>query len=180
MQITSKIIIGLIFFIVLLLGLGAWDIRQNNIKTIVSGQAHAGIFDDISTAIKGHIDDVIDRQKDDEFITGEVKAKGEFTLSKDSIHWAEGSVQVIEKEGKMFIQLGEDFEAGLAPDLYIFTSKDVIDSQSALDKTYKANLQKLVKGSGASFYDIHHRSKVKSIVIWCQAFNQWMGTAIIK
>jgi len=73
--------------------------------------------------------------------------------------------------------LNEDFEAGLAPDLYIFTSTDVIDSQSALDKTKKMNLIKLKKGSGASFYEVE--GNIKSIVIWCQAFNQWMGSAIL-
>jgi len=32
----KKIIIGLIFLIMFILGFGAWDIRQNNIKEISS------------------------------------------------------------------------------------------------------------------------------------------------
>jgi len=178
MSITTKIIVGISFFIMFLLGWGAYDIRQNNIKTISSGEAHAGILDDITTAITGHYNDAKDRFKDDEFITGEVKASSEFTLSKDSIHWAEGGVQVIINKGKTYIQLDESFEAGLAHDLYIFTSNKIIDSQTDLNNAVKMNLQKLKKGSGASFYEV--KGEIKSIVIWCQAFNQWMGTAIVK
>ena len=179
MSITTKIIVGLSFFIMFLLGWGSWDIRQNNIKTIVSGEAHAGIFDDILDAAKGHTNDIIERiTVDDEFVTGDVVKSGEFTLTKDSIHWAKGGVQVIDMNGKTYIQLDETFEAGLAPDLYVFTSDKTIDSQQALNRDVKSNLQKLNKGSGASIYEV--TGDIKSIVIWCQAFNQWMGTAIVK
>jgi len=179
MSTATKIIIGLIFFIVFLLGFGAWDIRQNNIKTISSGEVHAGILDDITTAITGHYNDAKERLfVEDEIISGTILAESEFTLSKDSIHWAEGSVSIIEADdGKKYIQLGKDFEAGLAPDLYIFTSTDLIDSQSALDKATRFNLYKLKKGSGASVYQV--TGNIKSIVIWCSAFNQWMGTAVV-
>ena len=177
MKLSTKILVGLSFFIMFLLGWGAWDIRQNNIKTISSGEVHAGILDDITTAVTGHINDVIDRQKDDEFISGNIIKKAEFTLSKDSIHYVNGSLQVIESKGKTYIQLNEDFASGLAPDLYILTSEDIIDSQSDLDNTNKMNLIKLKKGSGASYYEVE--GNIKSVVIWCQAFNQWMGSAIL-
>ena len=178
MSISNKIIIGLIFFIVFILGLGAWDIRQNNIKTIVSGQAHAGILDDISTAITGHAKDLKDRiLKDQEFITGEVIKSGEFTYSKDSIHWANGTLDIVKKDGKTYIQLNESFETGLAPDLYIFTSTSVIKTQGDVNVAKKENLQKLKLGKGASFYEV--KGDIKSIVIWCKAFNQLMGSAVV-
>ena len=183
MKLSTKIIAGIIFFLVALLTWGSWDIRQNNIKSIASGMgtsANAGLLDDITAAVGGHISDVIDRSKDDEFIPGNTITKSEFTLSKDSIHWAEGGVSLVYDKGLTYIQLEPDFEAGLAPDLYIFTSKDRIDSQSALNRTEKLNLTKLKKGSGASYYLLDDVEDIKSIVIWCKRFNQWMGSAIIK
>jgi len=175
----NKILIGVILFIIFILGFGAWDIRQSNLISISSGKAHAGIIDDITTAITGHVKDIKDRVlTDDEFVEGKVISESEFTLTKDSIHWAKGGVKIIEMNNDKYIQLNEDFEAGLAPDLYIFTSTDIIDSQSDLDKTVKSNLIKLKKGSGASIYKVS--GDIKSIVIWCKAFNQWMGTAVVQ
>lgn len=177
MSISNKIIIGLIFFIVFVLGLGAWDIRQNNIKSIVSG-ANAGILDDIKDAITGHAEDLYDRVlEDDTFITGIVIKSGEFTYSKDSIHWANGSLDIIEKNGKTYIQLNKDFESGIAPDLYLFTSKSEIKTQGDVDISTKDNLIKLTKGSGASFYEV--KGDFKSVVIWCKRFNQLMGSAVL-
>ena len=181
MKLSTKILIGLIFFIMFILGLGAWDIRQNNIKSISMGMpsAEAGILEDIGAAIGGHIDDVADRLKDDEFIPGDRIDNFEFTYSKDSIHYANGSGEIVVKDGKTYIQLNEDFSAGLAPDLYIFTSNKRITTQADVNRAEKMNLTKLKKGSGASYYEIDPKD-VKSIVIWCKRFNQLMGSAIVK
>lgn len=178
----KKILIGLSIFCVFIIGLGAWDIRQSNIKSIVSGNtAQAGIFDDITNAIDGHIHDIKDRiLVDDQFITGDVISESKFTYSKDSIHWANGTVKIVEANGKYYIQLGEDFEAGLAPDLYILTSESVIKTQTDLDLAKKDNLIKLAKGKGATVYEITNVEDINSIVIWCQRFNQLMGSSVIS
>ena len=173
---ANRIMWIVIIAIVFILGFGAWDIRNNNIKSIASGQAHASIFTDAWDAITGHVDDVVDRQKDDEFINGEIIKQSTFEFTKDSIHWAEGSVEIIKNKDGYFIQLGKDFEAGLAPDLYIFTSKNKIVNQEDVNNASKDNLKKLVKGSGASYYYIPSKD-IKSIVIWCKQFNQFMGSA---
>lgn len=165
----NKILYTLSAFIVFMIGVAFFTI---------SNESKAFSFNDIKTAITGHIDDAVDRFKDDQFVNGVTTKSSSFTLTKDSIHWAEGNVFIVEKDNKKYVQLGNTFEAGLAPDLYIFTSSKIISSQHDVDVASKDNLQKLVKGSGASFYEVS--GDIKSIVIWCQAFNQWMGTAIIK
>ena len=40
----------------------------------------------------------------------------------DAAHWVKGSVSIVEMDGEKYVQLNEDFEAGLAPDLYIYIS----------------------------------------------------------
>ena len=180
MSLSTKILTGIIFFIIFLVGLGAWDIRQSNIKNISLGMptANAGILDDIGAAIGGHIDDFKDRSKADEFISGTTIKSGEFTYTKDPVHYAEGDVMLIEKDGETYVQLGTNFVAGFAPDLYIYTSTSTITSQSDVDLITKTNLQKLTKGSSASYYKV--TGDVKSVVIWCKRFNQFMGSAIVK
>ena len=161
---------------IFLLGIWGWNERQTNIISISAGNGvQVSFLDDIKDAITGHIDDVIDRQKEDKFIDGLIETSTTFTNVKDNIHWAKGSVEIIYKDGLRYIQLGSDFEAGLAPDLYIYTSPKILKNQADIDQNQKFNLTKLTKGSGASYYLI--TGDVKSIVIWCQRFNQFMGSA---
>ena len=186
MSIANKIIIGLVIFIVFLLGVGSWDIRQNNIKSISLGNAaHAGIFDDISDAISGHYNDAVDRLKDDEVIDGRtIINQSSFTWSSDSIHYANGSVDIVKVNDKFYVQLNKDFNAGFAPDLYVYLTKGHIKSDSQFkNETMKLELGKLVKGSGASYYEVpSHLSKYAtavpfSVVIHCKRFDEPMGAA---
>ena len=170
----------LIILGIFIIGVLSWNDRQKNIISISNGEnIQVSFIDDIFDAVKGHIEDIEDRQKDDSFINGEIESNWKFKYTKDSIHWAEGSAEIVNHNGTKFIQLLSDFDSGLAPDLYIFTSSDIIKTQEDLDKTKKQNLRKLIKGSGASFYQIDN-SDIKSIVIWCKRFNQFMGSAIIQ
>ena len=58
-------------------------------------------------------------------------------------------------KGTNYVQLGKDFEAGLAPDLYIYASvrADIVDEESFFDSP-QVELGKLIKGTGASFYEL--------------------------
>lgn len=161
---------------IFLLGIWGWNERQSNLISISSGQGvQVSFLSDAWDAFTGHIEDIQDRQKEDKFINGLIETSTTFTNVKDSIHWAEGSVEIIYKDGLRYIQLGSDFEAGLAPDLYIFTSPKVLKNQADIDQSQKFNLTKLSKGSGASYYLVS--GDIKSIVIWCKQFNQFMGSA---
>ena len=68
----------------------------------------------------GHVDDAVDRFKDDTFVDGIHKKASTFSWSSDSIHYVDGGVSIVKKDGQKFVQLGTDFKAGLAPDLYIY------------------------------------------------------------
>ena len=87
---------------------------------------HANWLSDIRDAIAGHIDDVENRiNHNDEFVEGIVINKGMFRdtdIGRDSIHWANGSVEIIENDEGKFIQLLDDFKSGHAPDLYIYVA----------------------------------------------------------
>ena len=169
----------IVIAIVFLVGFLSWQDRQENIIEISKGNyTEMSFLDDIGAAISGHIEDYKNRNKSDEFVNGLIESKLEFTYSKDSIHYANGSAEIIYKDGIRFIQLLSDFEAGFAPDLYILTSNDLIKTQEDLDNAKKDNLQKLKKGSGASYYQVE--GDFKSVVIWCKRFNQLMGSAIVS
>ena len=142
--------------------------------------AHAGWFEDIGKAIDGHVSDIKERITiDDAHVTGIDIAKTTFTFTKDAIHWAEGDVSVVRSIDGEYVQLEETFKSGLAPDLFIVLSDKVITNQAQLDAAPKTTLMKLTKGSGASYYKIPQELKLKTVVIWCKSFNQFMGSAIL-
>ena len=60
------------------------------------------------TIILGHTEDIISRLSDDQLIEGKATSEGEFDQEaegRDAAHWANGTVQIIEKDGKRYIQL---------------------------------------------------------------------------
>ena len=84
-------------------------------------------------------------------------------------------------DGKTYVQLNEDFEAGLAPDLYIYvsTSATPIVDEKSFFATTQLELSKLGKGSGASFYEVPAGIKPAQVTIWCKRFSEFMGSATI-
>ena len=146
----------------------------------ISGESKAFSWSDIKDAVTGHVTDVKDRLKDDQFVNGIEISKSSNPWSSDSIHYVEGSVSIVKKDGDLFVQLNEDFAAGLAPDLYIYLAAGHIDSDAEFVNNKKIELGKLIKGSGASYYKIpkfltkYHTSPF-SVVIHCKRFNEPMG-----
>ena len=148
----------------------------------ISTESKAGIFDSIKDAVIGHVEDAKDRFKDDSFIDGVHKKASTFSWSSDSIHYANGGVSIVKKDGQKYVQLGTDFSAGLAPDLYIYLAPGHIDSDAEFVNGNKLELGKLIKGSGASFYEIpsylnSYQDEPFSVVIHCKRFNEPMGAA---
>ncbi len=164
----NKILIAIAAFFLMF---GVWAFNE----------VRAGIFDDIKGAITGHYDDLKERVfVENEYADGLTIATTEFKYTKDSLHWAEGSVSIVKDGDKKYLQLHGDFEAGLAPDLYVYISSDIIKSQADFDKLWVVELAKLKKGSGASYYEIETALDIKSIIIQCKRFNQFMGSALIE
>ena len=136
--------------------------------SLTAVKANALSFSDITDAITGHVSDISDRiLVEDEHIDGHVVATAEFTESADSIHWVNGSFSVIFKHGKTYVQLNDDFEAGLAPDLYLYVN-DMVE------------IAKLTKGVGASYYEIPDHIVVERVIIWCKRFSQFMGAGNVN
>lgn len=169
----NKILYGLMSFIVVMLTVAFFTI---------SGESKAGIFDDIRDAFTGHVEDVKDRYlKDDQFVEGDKKLFSVADWSSDSIHYIDGAASIIQdKNGQKFVQLEEDFAAGLAPDLYVYLAEGHITSDAQFVNGRKMELGKLIKGSGASFYEIPkflngYSDRKFSVVIHCKRFNEPMG-----
>ena len=149
--------------------------------------ASAGLFDRIKDAITGHTDDIIERVTvDDQYAPGNVQASNNFRtddVGNDAAHWVKGTAQTVRDfaADKNYVQLQNNFKAGLAPDLYIYISlvdKKIVDEQS-FNSVEQIELGKLVKGKGASFYEVPAHiniQDIQSITIWCKRFSQFMGS----
>ena len=148
----------------------------------IAGTANALSWSDVKEAITGHTTDLIDRYtEEDTFAPGQPIMAGSFREDdpgQDAAHWVKGSVYLMEGQGTNYIQLGQDFEAGLAPDLYIYASAmpDIVDEESFFN-SHQVELGKLIKGTGASFYELPDGLSPKSVTIWCKRFSQFMGSA---
>lgn len=170
--------IGVVAFFVMIAG------------STIYNESKAGIFDSIRDAVVGHVEDAVDRFKDDEYVTGLDLKESYFSWSSDSIHYANGGVKLIKNPvtQKIFVQLDDTFNAGFAPDLYIYVTMGHIKSDAQFVNGEKIELGKLKKGSGASYYEIpadlvekysdpkYHNEKF-SVVIHCKRFNEPMGAA---
>ena len=154
--------------------------------TAFSVNANAGIFDDIVDAIGGHITDVTDRiNHEDQHVSGNTLSASEFRDTdpgRDSVHWANGGVSLIDRDGVRHIQLDTDFATGPAPDLYIYiANKKVVDEKSFWEAD-ATELSKLKSGSGAQHYELPAGFSTDNleIIIWCKRFGEYIGAATLK
>ena len=143
--------------------------------------------EEVQDATKGHVTDIIERVTvNDQYAPGNVQASNNFRTDDvgiDAAHWVKGTAQTVRDfaNDKNYVQLQNNFKAGLAPDLYIYISlvdKKIVDEQS-FNSVEQIELGKLVKGSGASFYEVPAHiniQHIQSITIWCKRFGQFMGS----
>lgn len=143
--------------------------------------AHAGLFDSVKTIVGGHIDDIASRFEDDQFVKGDVVAQVKFReddRGQDMLHHGSGTVQLIKNSDGQFIQLGTDFSSTPGPDYHIYISQDIaIDHEDAFIKKNQIELGRLIKGSGATFYQLPDGAKFQSVTIWCKAFGEFIVSA---
>ena len=144
--------------------------------------ASAGIFDSIKTIVVGHTKDIASRLTEDEFVEGDVILGGAFDETaegRDPIHWANGTVMIVRKDGKQYIQLHSDFNSGPLPDGWVTFSE--IESDINTWHDFVSNEPVLVaplkKGSGASYYEIPTQARPVSVTIICKQFEQYIGSA---
>ena len=147
---------------------------------VAGSAANANIW----TAITGHAKDLISRTTADQVIEGIITAEGEFDQDadgRDLAHWANGTVHIIEMDGKRYIQLTDDFNSGPLSDGYVYYSHDTdINNTDDFDATRQIEAGKLKKGKGASYYEIPADAEVNSVTILCKAFHVYIGSADIQ
>lgn len=101
---------------------------------------------------------------------------GMFVGVNDGIHNAEGPEKVIKlSDGSNFLRL-EDFRSTNGPDLYVYLSKDKVNSDFVNLGRPKGNIgdqnYKIPEGADLSKYD--------TALIWCQAFSVLFSSAELR
>ena len=100
-------------------------------------------------------------------------------VGRDVAHWANGTASTVVSGDKEYLQLGSDFEAGLAPDLYVYISDDptrIVDETTFWSNGGVTELAKLKRGEGASYYELPEGFDVKSVTIWCKRFGAFIAS----
>ena len=152
---------------------------------MIVGLLAFGLSGTVRDAITGHAVDITERLTvDNETLDGTLISQGGFRTDDpgvDAAHWVNGTVSLVTDGNKQYIQLEDDFAAGLAPDLYIYisTSATPIVDEKSFFATTQLELGKLAKGSGASLYEVPAGIKPEQITIWCKRFSQFMGSATL-
>lgn len=148
---------------------------------LFTAPVHAGLFDNISTAVGGHITDLKSRFMDDQVIAGEVIASTTFReddRGQDMLHHGSGTVQVVKAADGQYLQLAPDFSSTPGPDYHVYISTDTgIDHEDRFDKARQVELGRLIKGSGASYYKLPDAAEFRSVTIWCKAFSEFIMSA---
>ena len=95
---------------------------------VLAGLLAFGLSGTVRDAVEGHVTDITERVSiADETVAGTLIGYGKFREDdpgNDAAHWVKGTASLVwdEENDKHYIQLEDDFQAGLAPDLYIYVS----------------------------------------------------------
>lgn len=142
---------------------------------------HAGLFDDITTAVGGHISDLKSRFGDDQLIDGNIVANAKFReddRGQDTLHHGSGSVLIVNTPAGRYLQLAPDFSSTPGPDYHVYISQDTnVDHEDRFVKSNQVELGRLIKGSGASYYKLPENTEFQSVTVWCKAFDEFIVSA---
>mgnify|MGYP001565195118 CR=1 FL=1 len=151
---------------------------------IVSNSTYSeGFWSDLKTITGGHIKDIANRFQDDQIIDGKVVATGVFNEEADGqdfAHNGKGSATIKAYKGKKYLQLGKDFYSSPGPDYHVYVSdKTNINNEKDFLTSKQVELGALIKGSGASYYELPANTPSDSVTIWCKEFNEYIASADI-
>jgi hypothetical protein len=95
----------------------------------------------------------------------------------DSIHWAKGTVEVINGTGGAKLAFKDDFEVAQGPDLFVYLSPNPAGQELG----EFASLGNLKATKGLQEYVLpENYQDYKTVVIWCRAFSVTFATADIQ
>lgn len=102
----------------------------------------------------------------------------------DRVHWGKGNMTIYEYNGQYEVLLNKNFQVGPGPAFHVYVSQSAsISSNSQFKKAVSFDLGKLKSFKGSQVYSIPKSidmKKIKSVVIWCQAFKQLITYANLK
>lgn len=105
-----------------------------------------------------------------------VISSGQFvTVKKQST----GSVQIISKNGKRYLELSSDFNTGSGPDVKLVLSRQAVVPGSIDEGTY-VTLAPLTQFKGKQLFEIPNNIDLEdyaSVALWCRQFNVTFGYA---
>ena len=111
-----------------------------------------------------------------------VLAVGSFDR-KDDIHYANGQAIVAREEDGSYVVRLQDLDAANGPDLYVYVSEHPDPSSSDELNQGGYNLGNLKATTGSFSYALDPSidpAKIKSVVIYCKAFNVIFSTAALQ
>ncbi|WP_416667004.1 DM13 domain-containing protein [Egbenema bharatensis] len=119
-------------------------------------------------------------------VAAEVVTSGEFESGE---HPTQGTVQIIQQEGRTIVELGDSFQTSRGPDLFVILhrSPDVIGSTTPPDYPIAEGdyviLAPLAAPAGTQSYEIPADINLEdyaSVAIWCRQFNATFGAAMLR
>jgi Electron transfer DM13 len=90
-----------------------------------------------------------------------------------------GSANVVNQNGKRFVEFNEEFKTDSGPDLYVILYRGSTVPDGVKEKDY-VQLARLQKINGVQRYAIPEKVNLKdfkSVAIWCRQFNTTFGYA---
>lgn len=102
----------------------------------------------------------------------------------DRVHWGRGNMTIYEYKGQYEVYLNKNFQVGPGPAFHVYVSQSAsIQSNRQFKKAVSFDLGKLKSFKGSQIYIIPqtiNMKKIKSVVIWCQAFKQLITYANLQ
>ena len=102
----------------------------------------------------------------------------------DPVHWGAGEASLVEREGRLVVLLGDDFEVGPGPAYHVYV-KDAagIRSRSDFLDAEGPSIGKLRAFRGSQVYEVPEgiaRESIRSVVVWCESFRVLISPADLE
>ena len=144
----------------------------------VTNTANAQVLD----AIRGHAQDLKARFSDHKKIDGEVLKKGEIDTKakgQDMLHSSSGTWSLIRANNQLYLQSGENFRSSPGPDYHVYISNGPAIKDNPEFDVKQIEVARLTKPNGAAYYPLKTQNieDVRSVLIWCKQFKEYIGSA---
>ncbi len=100
------------------------------------------------------------------------------------IHWGRGNVSIYKGSEGFEVFINKNFEVGAGPAFHVYVSESSnIKSNAEFKSSISYDLGSLKSFKGSQVYKIPNTidySKIKSVVIWCKKFGQYITSADLQ